>query len=323
MPVVRLDAVPANRPPVGLWRSAGRRMLRNRMAAAGLVYVAFLALLALFAPLVAPHNPIAGDLRTAGAYRQAAWVDDPNPLYAGTWDHPLGTDAIGRDVLSRVIFGTRVSLVVGFVPLAVVLAIAVPVGLAAGYGPRWLDDALMRLTDAVYAFPALLFFVVAQVSFADTAFGELLGGLVLLFVTLSVVNWTGLARLVRGETLARRRSDYVLAARATGGGSARIVARHILPNVAGTIVVAAAFTVPGAIVAEAVLSYLGIGLRPDVSLDAPFPTSWGRMILDGSSAWQAQPWVLIAPCLALASTTLAFTFVGDGLRDAFDPRGAP
>ena len=204
--------------------------------------------------------------------------------------------------------------------MRVTLLVGVPVAAAAGYGSGRLDNLLMRLTDVVYAFPALLFFIIMQVSFRDTGLGQVLGGLVLLFVTLSIINWTGVARLVRGETLALKRREFVEAARVSGAGPGWVIGRHVLPNALGPIIVAGAFIVPGAIVSEAVLSYLGIGVRPDVSLDAPFPTSWGQMILDGSKSWQSQPWMLIAPSVAIALITLAFTFVGDGLRDALDPR---
>ena len=308
------------RPGRGLWRDAWRRLRRNKMAMAGLVYLVLLAFVAVLAPAIAPQNPVTSDVRTAGNYRKAAWLDDANPLRTGDWTYPLGTDSIGRDVFSRLVFGTRVSLVVGFVPMFVILAIGVPLGLASGFAGGRIDNLLMRLTDVVYAFPSILFFIIMQISFKDTGFGKLLGGLILLFVTLSILNWTGIARLVRGDTLALKEKEYVEAARSNGASVGRIILRHILPNALGPIIVAGAFIVPGAIISEAVLSYLGIGVRPDVSVDTPFPTSWGQMILEGSKSWQAQSWMLIAPSAAIALITLAFTFLGDGLRDALDPR---
>ena len=303
-----------------LWSNAWSQFRRNKMAIAGLIYLSLLAFVAIFAPAIAPHNPVQADVRTAGQYRQAAWIDHPSPTKAGTWDYPLGTDSIGRDVFSRLVYGTRISLVVGFIPMTVILAIGVPIGLAAGFVGGRVDNLLMRITDVVYAFPALLFFIVMQISLSDTGFGNLLNGLVLLFVTLSIVNWTGVARLIRGETLALKEKEFVEAARASGAGAGRLIGRHILPNALGPLIVAAAFIVPGAIIYEAILSYLGIGVRPDVSLSAPFPSSWGQMIQDGSKTWNSQPWMLISPAVAIALVTLAFTFVGDGLRDALDPR---
>lgn len=310
----------ATKPSRSLLSNALRQFRRNKMAMVSVVFLGLLAVVAVAAPLIAPHNPVQSDVKVAGKYRQAAWVDDADPKKDGTWDHPLGTDSIGRDVFSRLVYGTRISLVVGFVPMAVILLIGVPVGVAAGYFGGRLDNVLMRLTDIVYAFPALLFFIVMQISFGSTAFGSLLNGLILLFVTLSIVNWTGVARLVRGTTLSLKEKEFVEAARAGGAGTGRIITRHILPNALGPMIVAAAFIVPGAIIAEAVLTYLGIGLRPDVDLGAPFPTSWGQMIQDGQRNYNVQSWMLIAPSIAVALITLAFTFIGDGLRDALDPR---
>lgn len=310
------------RPARSLWSDAWRRLRRNKMAMVGLVYLALLTVVALVAPLLAPHNPVRTDVAKAGIYRQAAWIKDPNPLRAGKWDYPLGSDSVGRDVYSRLIYGTRVSLIVGFIPMFFTLLIGVTIGLIAGFAGGGLDNVLMRLTDVVYAFPALLFFIIMQISFKDSAFGSLLNGLVLLFVTLSIVNWVGVARLVRGQVLSLKEKEFVESARAIGVGNAQIVLRHILPNTLGPIIVAGAFIVPGAIITEAVLSYLGIGLIPATNPDALFPVSWGNMILDGKAAINAQTWLLIAPAIAIALITMAFTFIGDGLRDALDPRDA-
>ena len=310
----------ALRAPRSLWSNAWRQFRRNKLAIAGLTYLTFLAFVAVLAPVIAPHNPVQSDLRNAGKYRQAAWIETENPKTTGDWSYPLGTDGNGRDVFSRLVYGTRISLVVGFIPMAVIMVIGIPIGLVAGYLGGPLDNFLMRLTDIVYAFPALLFFIIMQISFGDTSIGRLLNGLVLLFVTLSIINWTGVARLVRGDTLALKEKEYVEAARASGASAWRQISRHILPNALGSIIVAGAFIVPGAIIAEAVLTYLGIGLRPDVDLNAPFPTSWGQMIQAGQTAYRNQAWLLIAPSVAVALITLSFTFVGDGLRDALDPR---
>lgn len=303
-----------------LWSNALRRLRQNKMAMAGLLFLGFLVIVAIFAPLIAPHNPVQTDVANAGTYRKAAWLSDPNPLRTGSWDYPLGTDSIGRDVFSRLVYGTRVSLVVGFIPMVVILFIGVPLGLVAGYTGGRVDNLLMRLTDVVYAFPALLLAIIMQIAFREYAVGRLLNGLVLLFISLSIVNWTGVARLVRGETLSLKEKEFVEASKTSGAGGLRIISKHILPNALGPIIVAAAFIVPGAIISEAVLSYLGVGVRPSTSLDAPFPTSWGQMILDGSKSYTAQSWMLIAPGIAVALITLSFTFVGDGLRDALDPK---
>jgi oligopeptide transport system permease protein len=310
----------ATRAPRSLWSNAWRQFRRNKLAMAGMFYLIFLAFVAILAPVISPHNPVQSDLRNAGKYRQAAWIETDNPKTTGDWSYPLGTDGNGRDVFSRLVYGTRISLVVGFIPMAVIMLIGIPIGLTSGFVGGPLDNLLMRITDIVYAFPALLFFIIMQISLGDTDIGRLLNGLVLLFVTLSIINWTGVARLVRGDTLALKEKEFVEAARASGASPWRQISRHILPNALGSIIVAGAFIVPGAIIAEAVLTYLGIGLRPDVSLDAPFPTSWGQMIQAGQTAYRNQPWLLIAPSVAVALITLSFTFVGDGLRDALDPR---
>jgi oligopeptide transport system permease protein len=308
------------RAPRSLWSNAWRQFRRNKLAIVGLAYLFILAVVAVLAPAIAPHNPVQSDLKVAGKYRQAAWIQTDDPKTTGQWSYPLGTDGNGRDVFSRLVYGTRISLVVGFIPMAVIMIVGIPVGLTAGFLGGRVDNLLMRFTDIVYAFPALLFFIIMQISLGDTTIGRLLNGLVLLFVTLSIINWTGVARLVRGDTLALKEKEFVEAARASGASSWRQISRHILPNALGSIIVAGAFIVPGAIISEAVLTYLGIGLRPDVSLDAPFPTSWGQMIQAGQTAYRIQPWLLIAPSVAVALITLSFTFVGDGLRDALDPR---
>jgi oligopeptide transport system permease protein len=310
----------AARPSRSLWSNAWKRLLKNRMAVAGVIYLVFLCVVAIFAPAIATQNPVTSDVAVAGTLRQAAWVEDPNPMKTGSWDYPLGTDSIGRDVFSRLVYGTRVSLIVGFIPMLVILFIGVPFGLIAGYRGGRIDNLMMRITDVVYAFPALLLAIIMQIAFGDTAFGGILNGLVLLFLSLSIVNWTGVARLVRGQTLSLVEKEFVEAARASGASHARIIVKHLLPNTLGAIIIAGAFVIPSAIIAEAVLSYLGVGLRPSVALDTPFPTSWGQMILEGSKFYQAQLWMLLGPSLAIALITLAFTFVGDGLRDALDPR---
>jgi oligopeptide transport system permease protein len=304
-----------------LWSNAFRRLRKNVMAMAAVCYLIFMVVVAILAPVIAPHNPVRTDVAVAGTLRQAAWVENPSPLKTGTWDYPLGTDAIGRDVFSRLVYGTRVSLVVGFIPMAVIMLIGVPIGLTSGFFGGRIDNILMRFTDVVYAFPALLLAIIVQISFGDTGVGKLLNGLILLFISLSIVSWTGVARLVRGETMSLKEKEFVEAARTAGATRFRTIVKHILPNALGPIIVAGAFIVPGAIISEAVLSYLGVGVRPDVSLGAPFPTSWGQMILDGSKAYNSQLWMLIAPSVAVALTTLSFTFLGDGLRDALDPRG--
>jgi oligopeptide transport system permease protein len=307
--------------PRSLWSDARRRLFRNKAAVASIVYIALLLVIALLAPVLAPHNAL--KIFPGQTYRQAAWIQLPNrPQATGTWEFPLGTDAVGRDVLSRLIYGTRTSLIVGFIPMILILSIGALVGLISGFAGGWTDALLMRFADIVYSFPALLFFIITMAALKDTPIGKFMNGFLVLFAALSLVGWVSVARLVRGQVLSLKEKEFIEAARAVGVRSYAILLRHLLPNSLGPMIVAGAFIVPGAIITEAVLSYLGIGLAPATNPNAPFPVSWGNMILDGKAAITAQPWLLIAPAVAIATITMAFTFLGDGLRDALDPREA-
>ena len=306
------------RAPRSLWSDARRRLLRNKAAVAGIAFILFLAFVAVAAPLIAPHPPL--KIFPGNSYRQAAWVDTGQARSTGDWTYPLGTDSIGRDVLSRLIYGTRTSLVVGFIPMIITLALGTTIGLIAGYTGGWVDTVLMRIADIVFSFPSLLFFIIVMAALKDTNIGKIWNGFLILFAALSFIEWVGVSRLVRGQILSLKEKEFIEAARAIGVRNHNILLRHLLPNSLGPIIVAGAFIVPGAIITEAVLSYLGIGLRPATKAGALFPVSWGNMILDGKGAITAQPWLMIAPAVAIASITLAFTFLGDGLRDALDPR---
>jgi oligopeptide transport system permease protein len=317
--IAQRGPVVAERAPRSLWSDARRRLLRNKAAVASLVYIGFLALVALFAPLLAPHNPV--DIIPNNSYRHAAWVQIPErPEVSGSWDYLLGTDTNGRDVLSRLIYGTRTSLIVGFIPMFMTLFIGTTIGLIAGYRGGIVDNLLMRFGEIIDSFPAFLFFIIVMAALSDTPIGRIWNGFLVLFAALSIVGWVGVSRLVRGQVFSLKEKEFVEAARAVGVRERTILFRHLLPNTLGPIITTGAFIVPGAIITEAVLSYLGIGIRPATDSNAPFPVSWGNMILDGRAAINAQPWLLIAPAVAIAFITLAFTFLGDGLRDALDPR---
>lgn len=300
----------AERKSASLWSDAWKRLLKNRASVLGIFIVAFFLILAIFAPLLAPHNP--QEMFPGESYKGPAWQ-------TGDWRFVFGTDTIGRDVLSRVIYGARTSLAVGFIPLGVILLIGMTVGMAAGFFGGRTDNILMRITDIVYAFPDILFFIIMITALRDTWIGQLLNGFVLLFVALALVTWVTVARLMRGQVLAVKERDFVEAARSIGSSNGRIMLRHILPNSLAPIIVAAAFIVPAAILAEAILGFLGIGIRPTTDPNAMFPTSWGTLLLDGRNALQAQIWILIPPAVCIAVIMLAFTFIGDGLRDALDP----
>ncbi len=303
-------------PSRSLMMDAWYRLIRNKAAVAGMIVVIAFFTIAMFAPLFAPHNPL--ELSSGNDYLPPAFATingrSGNPTYL------LGTDTLGRDVLSRVIYGARVSMIVGIVPTIIVLLVGTTVGLLAGYyGGRW-DNLLMRVTDVIYAFPDLLFFIVVMVALRDTFIGNLFNGLFLLFIALAIVNWVGEARIVRGQVLSLKNNDFIEAARCIGAKDSRIMLKHLLPNSLGPIIIVAALAVPGYIITEAILGYLGIGIRPATDPRAFFITSWGALMLEGQTAINAQPWMLLSPAIAVSLVVLAFTFLGDGIRDAFDPR---
>ncbi|HQX16697.1 MAG TPA: ABC transporter permease, partial [Anaerolineales bacterium] len=282
-----------------------------------LVVFVFFILLAAFASVIAPMNPLelhGGKKFLPPPFDQGATNIKSEP---GFW---LGTDSLGRDTLSRTIYGARVSIVVGFLPTIIILLLGTTVGMFAGYIGGRTDNFLMRLTDVIYAFPDLLFFIIIMVSLRDTFIGEFMNGLVLLFAALAIVNWVGVARLVRGQVLSIKQKEFVEAARCIGVKDHRIMFRHILPNCLSPLIVSAAFLIPGLIITEAILGYLGVGLRPSTDSADFFITSWGSLMLDGQSAINSQPYLLLAPAICVALVVLAFTFLGDGLRDALDPR---
>lgn len=305
-------------PSRSLFMDAWYRLIRNRGAVVGGVVIILFFLLATFANVIVPHNPL--EMNSGKDYLPPAWVAKSQSGKAGNSSFFLGTDTLGRDVLSRTIYGARVSMVVGLVPTIIILIVGVTVGLLAGYyGGHW-DNLMMRITDVIYAFPDLLLFIVVMVALRDTWIGNLFNGLFLLFAALAIVNWVGDARIVRGQVLSLKNEEFIQAARCIGAKDSRIMFRHILPNSLGPIIVVTAMGIPGMIITEATLGYLGIGIRPSTDPAAFFITSWGALMLEGQTAINAQPWILLAPAICVSLIVLAFTSLGDGLRDAFDPR---
>ena len=274
-------------------RSVWSRLRRDTRARIGVGVVLVLLLLAAGAPLIARHDPTAIDLL--------------NTLRRPSAAHWLGTDIQGRDVWARLVYGARVSLAVGFISQSIALALGMTLGLLAGYYGRWVDETVMRLADVTLAFPTLLLLIAMAAALEPS--------MTVVFVTIGVVGWAGMARLVRGQVLVVRQLEYVQAIRALGGRDARILARHILPNVVAPVVIAATLGIAGAIMAEAALSFLGLGVQP------PTP-SWGAMIADGRdlSQLRSAPWTSLAPGLAIGAAVLGFNLLGDALRDALDPR---
>ena len=305
------------RPSRSLGQEAWSRLLRNKASVLGMFIIAFFLFLAAFAPVIAPKDPLqlnAGKRFLPPPFYKGATKIKSDPQFL------LGTDSLGRDVLSRTIYGARVSMVVGFLPTIIILLVGTTIGMIAGYIGGRADNILMRLTDVIYAFPDLLFFIIVMVALRDTFIGQFMNGLVLLFAALAIVNWVGVARLTRGQVLSIKQKEYIEAARCIGVKDIRIMTRHILPNSLGPLIVSAAFQIPGLIITEAILGYLGIGLRPATDSHSFFVTSWGSLMLEGQTAINAQPFILLAPAICVALVVLAFTFLGDGLRDALDPR---
>jgi len=301
-----------------LWGDAWHRLSRNRAAVAGIVVIVFFVLVAIFAPLIAPLNPT---IQTSNnSLRLPSWVHIDDPRRTGNPNNLLGTDAIGRDLYSQLIYGARVSLIVGFIPQVLILVIGVTIGLVAGFGGGRTDNLLMRFTDIIYAFPDTLFVITLATAFRETWLGQAFNGLLLIFISFSVITWTGMARLVRGQVLSLKEKEFIEAARAIGVPTPTVLFRHILPNSLAPIIVAVTFGIPGAIIGEAVLTFIGVGMRPSTNPNNPFPTSWGSMLLDGYSNINSTPYMLLFPVICVGLLTMAFTFLGDGLRDALDPR---
>jgi oligopeptide transport system permease protein len=298
-----------------LWGDAMFRLVRNRAALVGLVVIGLAALIAIFADFnllgihirLVPYDPL--EQHGKDGLMEPVWSGSKftDPAYL------FGTDSLGRDILSRLMYSSRVSLIIGLVPVSIVLAIGLTVGMLAGYVGGVLDDFLMRVTDIVYAFPDLLFVIIIVATLRGTGLGDAYDGLLVIFVGIAVVNWVGVARLVRGQVLSVKNREFVEAARAIGAGPGRIMRKHIFPNILAPVIVTVAFAIPGAMLTESVLSFLGIGIRP------PTPT-WGVMINEGFIVFSATPWPVLLPSFCISVVLLAFTFVGDGLRDALDPR---
>jgi oligopeptide transport system permease protein len=275
-----------------LWDDARRRLLRNRAAVTGMATLAVLALAAAFGPSLTPY-----------AYDQVnkahVWLP---PLAQG---HVLGTDALGRDLLARLLMGLRVSLSIGLVATCVSLVIGVAWGAVAGFAGGVVDEAMMRVVDVLYSLPFIFFVILLMVTFGSN--------IVLIFVAIGAVEWLTMSRIVRGQTLTLKQKEFVEAARAAGVGPAGVIWRHITPNLLGPVVVYVTLTIPAVILAESFLSFLGLGVQPPMA-------SLGSLIARGASDMELAPWLLIFPSAVMVATLMSFNFIGDGLRDALDPK---
>jgi len=274
-----------------LLRVIGKRFSRNKLSIIGVVTVLLLIATSIFAPFIAPYNPTA--------------IDVHNVLSPPSKQHLLGTDELGRDLLSRIIWGSRVSLKVGFVAVGIAIMIGIILGALSGFYGGWVDAVLMRFVDIMLAFPTF-FLILAIISILEQ-------NILTIMVVIGLTSWMDVARLVRAEFLSLKEKDFVSAARALGASDKRLIFRHILPNALSPVFVAATFGVAGAILIESGLSFLGLGVQP------PEP-SWGNILTAGKDNIEVAWWLSLYPGLAILITVLSYNLVGEGLRDALDPR---
>ena len=276
-----------------LWQDAWLRLRRNRLALAGLIILLLFIFIAAVTPWIAPYGYAQQDLELGAAPPSAA--------------HWLGTDIFGRDLLTQIMFGGRISLAVGFVATAVALLIGITWGAIAGYMGGRVDAVMMRLVDIIYALPFMIFIILLMVVFGRN--------MLLLFLAIGAVEWLTMARIMRSQVQSLRQQEFVEAAVSLGLPTATIIRRHLIPNALGPIIVYTTLTVPSVMLLEAFLSFLGLGVQPP-------ETSWGLLISYGAESMEEYPWLLFFPGLALTLTLFSLNFLGDGLRDALDVRGA-
>ena len=274
-----------------LWSDAWRRLLANKAAVAGGIILLILIFLAIFAPWIAPHSYSYQNLELG--------AQPPSGNFL------LGTDTLGRDLFSRILYGARVSLLVGFVATGVALVIGVSWGIIAGYFGGRIDSVMMRIVDVLYGLPFIIFIILLMVIFGRNIW--------LLFGAIGAVEWLTMARIVRGQVLTIKNQEYVLAAQAMGVTNIQMFRKHIFPNILGPIAVYATLTIPQVMLLEAFLSFLGLGIQPPMS-------SWGTLIRYGVESMEEYSWLLIYPGLTFTITLFALNFFGDGLRDALDPK---
>ena len=276
-----------------LGRDAWRRLSANRAAMTSLGVLVFITLAVIIGPWLTPYNYFSQDY-------DAIW--QAPSLASGHW---FGTDQVGRDLFARTLTGGRISLMVGIVTTLVSLVIGVTYGAVAGFVGGKTDSLMMRAVDILYSLPFMFFVILLVVFFGRNLF--------LLFAAIGAVSWLDMARIVRGQTLAIKSQPYIEAARMAGAGTVRIISRHVVPNLAGIVVVYVTLTIPQVILFESFLSYLGLGVQPPA-------TSWGALINDGTGEMSVAPWLVLIPSIFLAVTLFCFNFIGDGLRDALDPK---
>lgn len=301
------------------WQLAWRRLRRNKASLISMIILIGFLLISLVAPSVAPHNPL--EQRTTNFQQTPPFWQAQSP--AGKDYNPsfiLGTDSLGRDVFSRIIYGSRTSFVLSLLPLAIVMLIGMMIGFTAGLLGGKVDNILMRITDIFYAFPDTLFIVLIFVTVGNTAIGRMGNGVLLFALSIGVLFWVGLARLTRGQALTLKGREFVEAARSLGASQLELMWKHIFPNSLSIIIIWAAYAIPSFVLIEVTLGFLGIGLRPSLDPNEIFLTSWGRLLLDGRNDIQSQPGFLLGTVGTIALYVISLRFFADGLRDALDPR---
>ena len=276
-----------------LWRDALQRLISNKLSLFGSVYILIIIFLALITPFIAPYDYAYQNLELG-----------PSPPSSEHW---LGTDTLGRDLLTRMMYGSRVSLMVGFLATMVALTIGVTWGTVAGFAGGKTDTIMMRIVDVLYGIPFIIFVILLMVIFGRN--------LILLFMAIGAVEWLTMARIVRSQVMSLSKQEFILAAEAMGVSKASIIYKHLIPNTIGPVIVYATLTVPQIMLLEAFLSFLGLGVQAPLS-------SWGLLIRDGAVSMEEYWWLLIFPSLAFSLTLFSLNFIGDGLRDALDPRTA-
>lgn len=277
-----------------LWQDALRRLFHNKAAVASMVLLGIIVILAILAPYLSPW-----------AYDEPDWgYDFPGPPN-GELHHWFGTDGNGRDLFVRTLYGARISLMVGVLATTVSLLIGVTYGATAGFLGARVDNVMMRIVDILYSLPFMFFVILLMVFFGRNIF--------LIFVALGAVEWLTMARIVRGQTLSVKKKEFIEAAHAIGVSNRKIILRHVIPNVLGPVIVYMTLTIPQVILTESFLSFLGLGVQEPL-------TSWGVLISEGAKQMESAPWMLIFPAVFLALTLFCFNFIGDGLRDALDPK---
>ncbi|HIU42807.1 MAG TPA: ABC transporter permease [Candidatus Ventrousia excrementavium] len=274
-----------------LYRDAWNRLKKNKMAIASFFLLVIIALIAVFAPLIAPYDPYTQDLSR---------INEPPSS-----DHWFGTDDVGRDLFSRVVYGTRISMLVGVVCEAICVPIGVILGALAGYFGGWVDAVISRIIEIFASFPTILFAIAVMFILGP--------GIMNIFIAIGVIGWTGLARMIRGQIMQLKEKEFVEAARASGASNMKIIFRHLIPNCLSTIIVVITLDIPGDIMLESTLSFVGLGVQP------PDP-SWGSMISEGRKFIRQNVWYSFFPGLAIMLVVLAFNTLGDGVRDALDPK---